>query len=50
MRNRKYKVITVPELDEIQQDFMSVVKNLHDSTKDLRRVDSIVFPLLKVDS
>lgn len=33
MRNRKYKVITVPELEQMQQDFMSVVKNLHDTTR-----------------
>lgn len=33
MRNRKYKVITVPELDQIQKDFMGVIKNLHDSTR-----------------
>ena len=29
---------------------MSVVKNLHDSTQNLKRVDAIVFPLLEIDS
>lgn len=39
-RNRKYKVVTVPELDQIHKDFFNVVRNLHDSTKNLRRCDA----------
>ena len=50
MRNRKFKVITVPELDQIHKDFFGVVKNLHDSTRQLKRVDAIVFPLLELKS
>lgn len=50
MRNRKYKVITVPELDKVHKDFFEVVKNLHDSTRQLKRVDAIVFPLLELKS
>lgn len=46
MRNRKYKVITVPELDQIHKDFIGVLKNLHDATQNLKRVDALIFPHL----
>jgi len=49
-RNRKYRVITIPEIDDIQKDFFSVVKNLHDSTRNLKRVDRIIFPYLSLDN
>ncbi len=45
-RNRKYKVITVPDLDVMQKDFFSVIRNLLDSTRNLKRVDRIIFPYL----
>jgi hypothetical protein len=48
VRNRKYKVITVPELDSIHKDFIGVIKNLHDASKNLRRCDSQIFPLLEL--
>jgi hypothetical protein len=48
MRNRKYKVISVPEIDTIQKDFLSIIKSLHDSTKHLRRIDAILFPALSL--
>ena len=47
-RNKKYKVLTVPELDRIQSDMFSVVKAMHNCTKDLKRVDANIFPLLNL--
>ena len=49
-RNRKYRVITVPEIEDIQRDYFSVVKNLHDSTRNLKRVDRIIFPFLSLEN
>jgi len=40
----------VPELDKIQRDMFSVVRSMHDATKDLKRVDSIIFPLLILEN
>ena len=34
-RNKKFKVITSPELEKIHADMFSVVKSMHDATKDL---------------
>lgn len=48
MRNRKYKVITVPELDEIHRDLFSVVRNIHGATRELNRVEAIIFPRLEL--
>ena len=48
-RNRKYKVITVPEIDQIQKGYFGVVKNLLDSTRNLKRVDRLIFPYLSLD-
>jgi hypothetical protein len=50
MRNRKYKVITVPELDEIHKDLFSIIKSIHDATSQLNRVESVVFPRMNLDS
>lgn len=47
-RNKKYKVVTVPELDRIQSDMFSVVKAMHNATKDLKRADATIFPLLNL--
>lgn len=49
-RNRKYRVITVPLIDEIQKSLFSVVKNLLDSTRGLKRVDRIIFPYLSLEN
>ena len=49
-RNRKYKVITVPEIEEIQRSLFSVVKNLLESTRNLKRVDRLIFPYLSLES
>jgi len=49
-RNRKYKVVTVPEMDQIHKDVFGVIKNLHDSGKALRRCDAMIFPLLELPS
>jgi hypothetical protein len=45
-RNRKYKVISVPDLEQVHRDMMSVVKAMHDSTKHLRRCEGLTFSLL----
>jgi hypothetical protein len=50
MRNRKYKVISVPEIDTILQDFLTIIKSLHDATRNLKRVDAIIFPMLDLAS
>lgn len=50
MRNRKYKVITEPDLDTIHKNLLTVVKNLHESTRQLKRVDAIVFPQLELEN
>lgn len=49
-RNKKFKVITSPELEKIHADMFSVVKSMHDATKDLKRVDAVIFPLLTLKS
>jgi hypothetical protein len=50
MRNRKYKVISVPEIDTILKDFLTIIKSLHDATRNLKRVDAIIFPMLDLPS
>jgi len=49
-RNLKYKVVTVPEMDQIHKDMLGVIKNLHDSSRALRRCEAMIFPLLELQS
>ena len=43
-RNRKKKIITTPECDEVAKDMFSVVVAMHDALKGIKRVESVVFP------
>ena len=47
-RNKKKKIITTPEADDISKDMFSVVMHMHDALKGIRRVESVVFPQLKM--
>ena len=47
-RNKKKKIITEPEADDIAKDMFSIVVSMHDSLKNIRRVESVVFPQLKM--
>ena len=40
------KIVSVPDYDEITKDMFSVVKTMHNSLKYIKRVESVVFPLL----
>lgn len=43
---KKKKIVTEPVLDDIQKDMMSIVKAMHDATKEVKRVETVVFPRL----
>lgn len=48
VRARKYRVVTVPDLDQVHRDFMGVVKNIHDATRALKRCDALIFPFMEL--
>jgi hypothetical protein len=50
MRARKFRVVTVPDLDQIHKDFMGVVKNMHDATRQLKRCDALIFPFMELSN
>lgn len=43
-------MITVPDIEDIQKALFSVVKNLLDSTRNLKRVDRLIFPYLSLEN
>lgn len=45
-RIKKKKIVTEPVLDDIQRDMLSIVKSMHDATKEVKRVETVVFPNL----
>ena len=45
-RLKKKKIITEPNLDDINKDMMSIIKSMHDATKEVKRVETVVFPNL----
>ena len=42
-RLKKKKIITEPNLEDIQKDMMSIVRAMHDATKEVKRVETAVF-------
>ena len=46
---KKPKVVTKPDLESVHKDMFSVILNMHDSLKNIDRVDGIIFPLLKLE-
>lgn len=49
-RKMKKKVMTKPELETVNKDLFSVVKNMHEALLDIERAETLVFPLLKLDN
>ena len=47
-RFKKKKIITEPDLEDIKKDMMSIVRAMHDATKDVKRVETVVFPNLEM--
>ena len=43
---RKMKIISQPDHDDIAKDMFSVVVSMHNALKGIKRVESVVFPLL----
>lgn len=46
--NRKMKIISSPDYEDVSRDMFSVVVSMHESLKGIKRVESVVFPLLKL--
>lgn len=46
--SRKKRIITKPPLDDIQRDFIQVVKAMHDATKGILRTEQKLFPKLQL--
>jgi len=45
---KKMKIISQPDYDDIAKDMFSVVLTMHNSLKDIKRVESVVFPALQL--
>ena len=43
---KKMKIVSQPDYDDISKDMFSVVLSMHNSLKDIKRVESVVFPAL----
>jgi hypothetical protein len=42
------KIISQPDFEDIAKDMFSVVVSMHDALKGIKRVESVVFPLLEL--
>jgi hypothetical protein len=47
-RIKKKKIISQPDYDDISKDMFSVVVSMHDALKGIKRVESVIFPLLEL--
>jgi len=47
-RNKKKKIITTPDAEDIAKDMFSIVVHMHDALKGIKRCESVVFPHLKL--
>ena len=45
---KKKKIVTTPECDDVSKDMFSIVVHMHDALKGIKRVESVVFPQLKL--
>lgn len=45
---KKMKIVSQPDYDDISKDMFSVVLSMHNSLKDIKRVESVVFPALQL--
>lgn len=45
-RNRKMKIVSEPEFGDIHHDMFSIVRAMLESLHGIKRVESVVFPLL----
>ena len=43
---KKMKIVSQPDHDDIVKDMFSVVVSMHNALKGIKRVESVVFPLL----
>ena len=47
-RVKKKKIVSQPDYEQITADLFSVVVSMHDALKGIKRVESVVFPLLEL--
>ena len=46
---KKQRTITKPELDKVTKDLMGTIQNMHESLREIDRIDPLIFPLLEMD-
>ena len=49
-RNKKKKIMTDPDCENIRNDMFEVVTNMHDALNHIKRCEAVVFPNLKLKS
>ena len=49
-RNKRKKIMTEPECADIEKEMFDVVTNMHEALNNIKRVEAIVFPNLKLNS
>jgi hypothetical protein len=43
---KKQRTITKPELEKVTKDLLGTISNMHESLRDIDRIDPLIFPLL----